>query len=246
MVLSTGEPGSAIVVDTGPDPDLLQECLDRLGVTFVPLVVLTHLHADHIDGIDGVFPGRRVGVVGVGPGRETAGAWRAVTGSAGEHSVPVTELTAGQVWTTGGARVEVLGPVGTPGRAAWGPNDLSVVLKVTVAGVRILMTGDIEEPAQRALLAADVDLTADVLKDPHHGSAALVPAFVDAVRARVAVIGVGRDNDFGHPTEAALNMLESAGVGTVLRTDQDGDVAVGVIGGELRTTRRGPDILGSG
>ena len=62
LVLSAGQ-GSAVVVDAGPDPALIDACLDRLDITSVPLVVLTHFHADHVDGLAGVLQGRRVGEV---------------------------------------------------------------------------------------------------------------------------------------------------------------------------------------
>jgi competence protein ComEC len=109
-------------------------------------------------------------------------------------------------------------------------------------GVRILMTGDIEQPAQRELLAAGADLHADILKQPHHGSAKLLPEFLAAVRPRVAVIGVGADNDYGQPAPAALRADAAAGVVTVLRTDTEGDVQVALTRGELATAIRGPAL----
>ena len=59
LVLNTGAPHSAVVVDAGPDPRPMDRCLDGLGVHGVPLVVLTHFHADHVDGLPGVLDGRR-------------------------------------------------------------------------------------------------------------------------------------------------------------------------------------------
>ena len=59
--------GEAVVVDTGPDPTLVDRCLRRLGVTRVPLVLLTHFHADHVEGLPGVLRGRAVGVVVTSP-----------------------------------------------------------------------------------------------------------------------------------------------------------------------------------
>ena len=101
------------------------------------------------------------------------------------------------------------------------------------------MAGDIEIEAQQALLNAHLDLAADVLKVPHHGSAKLLDSFVRAVSPRVGVIGVGVDNDYGHPSQRALDLLQADGVETILRTDQEGDVSVGVADGELTTSERG-------
>ena len=73
LVLSTGVPGEAVVVDTGPAPDTTADCLRRLGVNKIPLVILTHLHADHTGGLAGVLAGRSVGAVGIGPLRSPNG-----------------------------------------------------------------------------------------------------------------------------------------------------------------------------
>jgi competence protein ComEC len=103
----------------------------------------------------------------------------------------------------------------------------------------MLMTGDVEIEAQQALLNAGVDLDADVLKVPHHGSSKLLDRFVRAVSPSVAVIGVGVDNDYGHPSPRALERLARDGVQRVLRTDQEGDVSVGLVDGALTEANRG-------
>jgi len=130
-----------------------------------------------------------------------------------------------------------------PDKAFYGtdsdPNNDSVVLMAERGGERILMTGDIEIEAQQALLNTGVDLHADVLKVPHHGSAKILDRFLDAVAPTVAVIGVGAHNDYGHPSPRLLSALAAHGVGTVMRTDQQGDVAVGMMDGRLVGVPRG-------
>ena len=81
LVLATAEPGRAVVVDTGPEPGPMTACLDRLDVSRVPLVVLSHLHADHVGGLDAVLADHAVGAVAVGPAREPR---LGVAGGAGE------------------------------------------------------------------------------------------------------------------------------------------------------------------
>lgn len=63
LVLAAGAQDSAVVVDAGPDPNAADRCLRDLGVTEVPLLVVTHFHADHVEGVPGVFRGRRVGAI---------------------------------------------------------------------------------------------------------------------------------------------------------------------------------------
>ena len=99
MVLATDEPGVAVVVDTGPDPALVDGCLDRLGVGTIPLLVLTHLHADHIDGLSGALQGRSVGAIGVGPEIDLGAALAQVRRTAQEHGVPMVALSLGTHWS---------------------------------------------------------------------------------------------------------------------------------------------------
>jgi competence protein ComEC len=242
MVLATGTAGVAVVVDTGPDPTLMDACLDRLDVTTIPLLVLTHLHADHVGGLPGVLHGRSVGAIGVGPDREPAPAWDDVLADAQRAGVPVVALHPGTRWASGDLALTVLAPEAAYHGTDSDPNNDSVVMMAVDRGVRILMTGDIEQVAQRALLDAGVDLHADVLKQPHHGSAKVLPDFLAAVSPTVAVIGVGAGNDYGQPAPTALRADRAAGVVTILRTDTDGDVQVGRSAGGLTTVKRGRTV----
>jgi competence protein ComEC len=118
------------------------------------------------------------------------------------------------------------------------PNDASVVLLVETAGIRLLLSGDAEPPSQGLLLRHDL-APIDVLKVPHHGSRYQDPRLLTELGARVALVSVGEDNDYGHPDPGTLALLEHAGA-TVRRTDEDGDVAIVVDqDGELRVVSRG-------
>jgi competence protein ComEC len=168
-------------------------------------------------------------------------AWRTVTGLAAARGIPVVGLPKGTRWGSGGLAFEVLGPDGAFRGTDSDENNDSVVLMATVSGVRILMTGDVQNEAQQQLLDDGVDLRAEVLEQPHHGSAKVLPAFVGAVRPEVSVVGVGRDNDYGQPSPKALAQLSRIGA-TVLRTDQEGDAAVCVGHGQISTAVRGPSL----
>ena len=237
LVLRAGE-GSAVVVDAGPDPALMDDCLDRLGITSVPLVVLTHFHADHVDGLAGVVEGRRVGEVDSTSLREPEGGVRevaAVLGAdAGQAPYGVTrrvgEVTLQPVWPPPDG--------GDTDAGESAPNNASVVLVAEVGGVRILLTGDVEPSAQADLERTLVGLDVDVLKVPHHGSRHQDLPWLASLGAGVALVSVGADNDYGHPAADVLAALAATGA-DVWRTDTSGDVVVVVRQGEVGVIARG-------
>ena len=234
LVLSTGQ-HEGVVIDAGPDPEAVDDCLGRLGIERVPAVVLTHFHADHVDGLPGVVRDRSVAEVEVSGlrepelGAEQVERWTATAG------VPLRAPAYGEVVHVGEVTWQVLGPQ----RLAPGsPNDSSLVLLVEVAGVRLLLAGDAEPPSQAALLRTGVGVV-DVLKVPHHGSRYQDERLLSDLGARVALVSAGEDNDYGHPAPGTLDLLEDAGA-IVRRTDEHGDVAVVVDDGDLRVVSRGP------
>ncbi len=227
LVLATGTPGEAVVVDTGPDPEPMGDCLQRLGVESVPLVVLTHLHADHMGGLTGVFEHATVAAVGVGPLREPGWAMAEVHREVESTGARVLDLTAEHRMRWNALTLDVIGPVGALARTSdeEEANDASIVLMATTPAGRVLLTGDVELPAQSSLLSSTVDLRADVLKVPHHGSRSTSPDFLDAVDARIGLVSVGDDNSYGHPSPVVTGALARSG-SRVLRTDQEGDIAI--------------------
>ncbi|KQV76056.1 hypothetical protein ASC61_14170 [Aeromicrobium sp. Root344] len=223
--------GFAVVVDAGPDPALVDRCLDRLDVHRVRLMVFTHGHADHTDGWPGVLDGRQVDQVAVGP-----------TGGPGRADIAQHVATPGESFTVGDVTAEVLWPSASgPVRVASGDgstaNNASVVLAAQVRGVRLMLAGDIEPEAQEGLLREHPDLSADVLKMPHHGSARQSKVFFDAVGARLATISAGEGNDYGHPAAAALSLLRDEDM-QWWRTDTDGDIAIVERDGRLLVVTR--------
>jgi competence protein ComEC len=242
LVLNAG-PHRALVVDAGPDPDLMARCLRRLAVRSVPVVVLTHFHADHVDGLPGVLAGHPAGEVDVTATEDPASGAAAVHRWAAGARVPVRVPAYGETRRIGGLTWQVIGPVRAPDAESHGEegsvaNNASLVLLVQVAGVRILLGGDMEPEAQQALATADPGLRVDVLKVPHHGSRYQDPDLLTGLGARLAVVSVGAQNDYGHPARSTLALLRRAGM-TVERTDQDGDVAVVVRDGRLGVRTRG-------
>ncbi|QFZ78966.1 MBL fold metallo-hydrolase [Streptomyces fagopyri] len=238
-VLAAGD-GTAVVVDAGPDPGLVDHCLSALGVTRIPLVVLTHFHADHVAGLPGVLRGRSVGAIETTGFEEPPEQAEFVRREAAARHIEVTRAVAGERRRTGRLEWRVLWPgPSPPGPVPDSPNDASVALLVRSAGLRMLLLGDLEPPAQRALLRspdagelADVD----VLKVAHHGSAYQDPELIRRAAPRIALISCGRDNPYGHPAPGTVGALRAGGA-VVLRTDEDGALAVVGAGAELGVAR---------
>ncbi|TCB96647.1 ComEC/Rec2 family competence protein [Micromonospora zingiberis] len=220
-------PGRAVVVDAGPDPAAVDACLRRLDVRRVPLLVISHFHVDHTGGVAGVFRGRRVDLVVTPQWPEPALGREQVHATATVNGTGLVAAPAGWRYQAGAVDLVVLGPPYPMRGTRSDPNNNSLVLLATVAGVRIMLTGDAETEEQQALREhlPPHRLRADVLKVAHHGSAYQDPAFLDAIRPAVALVPVGAGNTYGHPNDALLARLARGGA-RVLRTDLDGDVAV--------------------
>ncbi len=241
-------PGSAVVVDTGPDPGPMDRCLRELGITTIPVVVLTHFHADHAGGLAGALRGRSVGEIEVTAYSSPPAEQRRVLALAAEQRVPVRTVSYGERRVVGSVSWTVLWPARVPSLPGSGPsadsegspeNNSSIAMLVVSSGVRILMTGDLEPESQRAVLAAGSDLRADVLKVPHHGSANQDETFLRSTGARLAVVSAGIDNDYGHPAPKTLDLLRHMGM-TVARTDTGGSIAVVRTPTGLALTTSGP------
>ena len=234
LVLPAGE-GRAVVVDAGPDPRAVDGCLRRLGVREVPVLVLTHFHDDHVAGTTGVMRDREVGEVLVSPVRSPEQGAASVDRAAGEARVPIRVPALGETVAFADVRWQLLGP---PGATLAEPNDASLVLLVEIAGTSILLTGDVETPAQAALLRAWTLGPVDVLKVPHHGSRYQDDRLLEQLEPEVALISSGEDNDYGHPAPRTLDLLRAGGA-SVWRTDTSSDLAVVRDGSGVRVEPRG-------
>lgn len=236
FVLSVGA-GSAVVSDTGEHPEAVDDCLRELGVREVPLLLLSHDHADHVDGTPGVLRHRTVGVA-LGPEGVTDSATGRLLSEAG---VEVLVGARGQELRVGPWYLRVLWPEANFTGAV---NDGSLVVRAD-GPVSVLLTGDVEEFAQRRLLRSpDADLlSVSVLTTPHHGASTQEPEFLAAVEPHVTVTSAGEDNPYGHPAPSTWNTLERVAP-VNLRTDRDGAVAVlpGGGAGPPRGVLQGPTV----
>ncbi len=223
-VLKSGE-GHAVLVDVGPEPARVDHCLRDLGIRVIDLLVITHFHADHIAGIPGALRGRTTGRVMVSPTREPPDGAGLVDRWLADRHLRAEPAAVGEQGQVGSVAYRVVWPRRRIDSGSIA-NNASVTLLIEVDGVSLLLPGDLEPDAQQALMDATPAPATDVIKIPHHGSRFQDPDLITWSRSRVAVASAGRGNDYGHPAAETLMAWRNAGA-VVMRTDTDGDVAVG-------------------
>jgi competence protein ComEC len=220
-----------VLVDGGPSPQALAlELGERMPFwdRTIELVVLSHPHADHLTGLVDTIQRYRVERV-LYPesdyGSPLCQQWLELIG---EKDIECTIARAGQEINLGnGVKIAVLNPPIPPlSDTNSDVNNNSVVLSLSAGRVSFLLTGDIEREAEFKLIARGDDLSGTVLKVGHSGSQTSTTAeFLAEVSPAVAVISVGKDNRFGHPSSDVMERLEERlGTGNIYRTDEQGTI----------------------
>ena len=229
--LITMPDGTTLLVDGGGNTlesarsvgeTVVSEYLWWRGLSAIDYVLPTHADADHIDGLNDVLKNFKVKGVLIA-GRPTADPEFAKFSQTLTRTRITSEtIEAGDVIQFGDVMVSVLWP---PAGEKSTNND-SIVLRLRYGERSILLTGDIEQSAERALRASQQQLQADVIKVPHHGSkTSSTQDFVNAVRPQFAIVSVGRKSRFGHPHEEVVERWQSSGA-TVLTTGDCGMITI--------------------
>jgi beta-lactamase superfamily II metal-dependent hydrolase len=216
-----------ILIDAGEidQGDRVVSDLKKLGVTRIDLLVATHPHSDHIGGMQkvlAVFPVGRVLDSGI---PSTSSLYEHFLETVDKKNIPYVIAEQGQtIDLDPSLRILVLSP--PKGRIGDNINTNSIVLRISYGTVNLLYTGDATTDAESAMMKAGYPLDTEILKVSHHGSSdAGSAAFLNRIDPEVAIISLGRDNEYGHPHRETLERLNAAGP-LVLRTDLDGTVLV--------------------
>ena len=192
----------ALLYDAGPRYSLESDAGHRVLVpllrslgTQLDRVVLSHRDTDHVGGANSVLAMQ-----------PQADLWSSMEPDTLLQPVrPVQRCQAGQHWVWDGVRFDVLHPQGGAYDAPAKPNALSCVLRISSGDRAVLLAGDIEEAQEAQLVADGVNLRADVLLVPHHGSkTSSSAAFLQAVQPTLALVQAGYRNRFGHPATVVV------------------------------------------
>ena len=228
-------PEGAIVVDEGPPEADVAGQLLRLGVRRLAVLVLTHPSRDNIGGAEKIVRKLDVGIVFEPalpfPNPFGAAALREAT----KRRIPIVVTRTGRDFTLGRLRIRVLWPDGVASPAD-DPNDHATVLLASYGNVDALLPADAESNVTSRLRIPPVE----ILKVGHHGSADDGLAdLLESLRPRVAIVSVGKRNDYGHPRASTMAALDRAPGLAVYRTDDDGRIVLESDGErlEVRTAR---------
>jgi competence protein ComEC len=204
-------PHSGVVIDVGPEPRLIDQCLKALSINEIPLLILTHPHADHVGGLVGATNGRKVGRI-------------------------IQNAMRGEILKLGEMRIEFLWPDNGShyftdnGGEGSEINNQSIVALITTNDYSLLTTGDLEPDAQSLISPPKVDY----LKVAHHGSKYQDNRFNKAANPELAIISVGVGNKYGHPAAQTIKLFKK-----VVRTDKAGAIAIDPNTGSVSSSKVG-------
>jgi competence protein ComEC len=231
--------GTTLLVDAGGNTmdstrrigeTVVSEYLWWRGLSQIDYVLATHADADHIDGLNDVLENFvvRAALIARRPADDPEFAKFSQTLARTKTQSEMIE--AGDEIRFGDVVVSVLWPPATGEKST---NNDSIVLRIQYGERSILLTGDIEQATERALLASPQELRTDVIKVPHHGSkTSSTEGFVAATKPTVAIISVGRNSRFGHPHKEVVERWRSCGA-TVLTTGHSGTITITTDGHNL-------------
>ncbi len=217
--------GKTMLIDGGnrEDSNLIAAYLKKFSVSHLDYIICSHAHEDHVGGLSGALSVSTAGEIFAPKTEADTKVYENFKNKAKEQGISIQHPVPGDSFVFGESTAAFLGPITEETDEL---NNTSLVLKVTCGETSFLFTGDAERDEELSIIDAGQDVSATVLKVGHHGSSSSTSyPFLREVMPEIAVISVGKDNDYGHPDDKVLERLRDAGV-EVLRTDEMGDIII--------------------
>ncbi len=242
--------GDGVLVQAGGENYLLDagraeegpnvvDFLRSRGVEHLDGIVVSNPDADHIGGFLDVFDAFEVGVVYVSGDPKGTLTYNSFLRGVRDEGSKVEVVRSGRRLDWGGVRADVIAP--PPGELFSETNDNSVAVLLSYGTARVLLAGDAEAREEEYMASGPYTGPLTVLKVTHHGSStSSTPLFLSRFLPKIAVIQVGAENPYGHPTPEVLDRLQRTGA-RIFRNDEHGDVIVTIKRGEVEVAVTRPE-----
>jgi len=217
--------GQVVMIDSGPDEKLILNYLKNLNISQIDLLIATHAHNDHITGMDKIIAKYRPkAFIDSGIPHTTITYQKMIT-AIGNYNINYYKGTSRKI-NLGSLTFNILPPA-NPIIKESELNNNSIVIRLDFKDFSCLFTGDIEKEREGQLLnESRNNLKVDILKIAHHGSySGSSPPFIKAVNPETSIISCGKDNQYGHPHQETLTLLQNLGI-NIYRTDLNGTILV--------------------
>ena len=226
--------GKTLGIDAGEkdtQEDLVKS-IQTMGISKIDIMFVTHPHSDPIGGMTYLLGRLAVGKIYMTQASTTTQTFENLLLAIANRKIPVVEAKAGVTLSLDPeVTVKILAPVTLSKDEL---NNHSIVLRISYGTTSFLFMGDAETPVEKGLLLSGEILASDVVKIGHHGSeSSSSAAFLNVVLPHYAVISVGKDNDYNHPSNTVLERLAKVKA-QVLRTDLRGTIVLSSDGSEVR------------
>ncbi len=224
-ILLISPSGKQILIDGGPDLSTLEH-LGKYMSFFdrsIDLIVLTHPHADHLTSLPEILKRYKVHSLMLTGIKSKNSRYLSLLNEAQTKNISTIIANSNKDFDSrDGIFIDIIHPYKSID--SYTLNNSSIVLKITYKDQSILLTGDIEEETEIEILKAGTDIRSNILKAAHHGSkTSSLKNFLSAVDPNTAVISVGEDNKYSHPSPEVISRFEDMNI-DIKRTDEDGTI----------------------
>lgn len=219
-----------ILIDGGPSSRILEKLGEEMPFydKSIDLIILSHPDPDHLSGLIEVLKNYKIGLIVANGTVSSKPEFKEFENLISKNKISYVTIKKNQRILIGkNLSFEILAPLEDfEGREVSDFNSSSIVARMVYDKNAFLFTGDTTKSIENKLMEEGINLNADVLKVAHHGSkTAESEIFLNAVNPKIAVIQVGLNNQYGHPNQEVLDLLNKYGI-TILRTDQRGDIKI--------------------